>query len=73
MEHINSTQAGHSEPEDSMSSDVESFDKEDMYPADYSDQSVHAGPDSDSDGESQSPLRRPVCALLYITCTNTDI
>ena len=57
MKQVHITQASLSEPKDSISSDVESFDEEDMYP------------DSDSNGESQSPLRGPVCVLPYITCT----
>lgn len=45
-----------SEPEDSMSSDVDSFDEEDMYPVDYDDESVGDSLDQglDSDKESQS-------------------
>jgi hypothetical protein len=64
MNQVHSTQASLSEPEDGMSSDVESFDEEDMYPANYNDESVSSGPDSDSDRESQSPLRALVCASL---------
>jgi hypothetical protein len=73
MKQVHSTQASLSEPKGSMSSDVESFDEEDMYPTNYNDESVSSGPDSDSNMESQSPLRAEVCALLYIMFTNLNI
>lgn len=62
---VRSTQTNLSEPEDHMSSGDESFDEEDMYPAHYNDESVSDSPDSDSNGESQSPLRELVCPFLY--------
>jgi hypothetical protein len=73
VKQVHSTQASLSEPDDSMSSDVESFDEEDMYPANYNDESVSDRPDSNSDVESQSPLRGPVRALLYIMFTYPEI
>jgi hypothetical protein len=72
IKHILSTQASLSEHEDTMSSDAESFDDEDMYPANYNDESVSNSPDLDSDRESQSSLRGLVCALLYIMFTYLD-
>jgi hypothetical protein len=53
-----------SEPEDSMSSGVESFDEDDMYPVDYDDEAVSDSPDSDE--ESQSPSGTLVCASLHM-------
>jgi hypothetical protein len=73
MKHVNSTQANLSEPEDGMLSDVESFDEEDMYPANYNDESVSDSPDSDSDRDSQSLLRGPVRAWLYVTFTSPNV
>jgi hypothetical protein len=52
-----------SEPEDSMSSGVESFDEDDMYSADYNDESVSDSPDSDN--ESQTSSGTMVRALLH--------
>ena len=66
LKHVQSTYINLSEPEDQTSSE-ESFDDEDMYPANYNDEPVIDSPDSDSNGESQSPLREPVCLLLYET------
>jgi hypothetical protein len=73
MKDVHSIQTGLSEPEDNMLSDVESFDEEDMYPANYNDESVGNSPASHSDGQSQSPLKGPVCLRLYITITYPDI
>jgi hypothetical protein len=73
MKHIHNTQTSLSEPEDGMSSEVESFDEEEMYPANYNDESVSDSLDLHSDGESQSPVRGPVCASLYITYTSPDV
>jgi hypothetical protein len=52
-----------SEPEDSMSSGVESFDEDDMYSVDYNDESVSDSPDSDN--ESQASSGTTVRALLH--------
>jgi hypothetical protein len=59
---FHSPQAGLSEPEDSMSSASEYFDEEDMYPADYGDESVSNN--SESASESHSPSGELVCTLL---------
>lgn len=56
-----------------MSSDVESFDEEDMYPANYNDESVSDSVDTDSNGDSHSPLMGPVCASLYFICTCPNV
>jgi hypothetical protein len=53
-----------SEPEESLSSGVESFDEDDMYPGDYHDETASDSPDSD--GESQSPSEEMVCGTLPI-------
>lgn len=50
-----------SEPEDPMSSDVESFDEDDMYPGVFQDEAVSDGPD-----ESQSLLEDMVCDTVHI-------
>jgi hypothetical protein len=50
-----------SEPEDPMSSDVESFDEDDMYPGVFQDKAVSDGPD-----ESQSLLEDMVCDTVHI-------
>jgi hypothetical protein len=71
--HIHGMQAGLSEPEDSMTSDVESFDEEDMCPANYNDESVSESPDSDSDGESQSRLMEPVYAFLFMIFLSPNV
>jgi hypothetical protein len=42
-----------------MSSGVESFDEEDMYPMDYDDEAVFDSPDPN--GELESPSRDTVC------------
>jgi len=78
LTHVWSTHTILSEPEDSMSSDVESFDKDDMYPANYNDETVSNSSEmdgesggivsnsSDSDRESQSPLGGMVCVSLTV-------
>jgi hypothetical protein len=74
VKHIHSTQTSLSDPEDGMSSEVESFHDEEMYSANYNDESVSDSPDSHSgvsDVGSQS--RVPVCASLYIACTSRDV
>jgi hypothetical protein len=53
-----------SEPEDSISSGVDSFDEDDMYPVDYDDEAVSDS--SDSDKKSQSPSRTSVCLSLHM-------
>lgn len=67
--HLYSTETTLSEPDNSMSSDIESFDEEDMYSAGYDDEAVSSETVSDSpdsDGESQSALRALVCASYHI-------
>lgn len=52
-----------SEPEDSMSSGIESFDEDDMYPVDYDDEAVSdeaVSDSSDADGELQFPTKAMV-------------
>ncbi len=78
LTHVQSTHTILSKPEDSMSSDVESFDKDDMYLANYNDETVSDSSDmdgesggivsnsSDSDRESQSPLGGMVCVSLTV-------
>jgi hypothetical protein len=58
-----------SEPDDSIPSDPESFDEEDMYSTGYNDEAVTSETVSDcldSDGESQFALGGLVCASYYI-------
>jgi len=70
--HVRNTQISISEPEDGMSSDIESFDEGDMYPAHYNDESACDGPDMELHRESQqSPLdeitvETLVCASSHI-------
>jgi hypothetical protein len=70
--HVCNTQTSISEPEDGMSSDIESFDEGDMYPATYNDESACDGPEMELHGESQqSPLDEVtletlVCASFHI-------
>ncbi len=78
LTHVRSTHTILSEPEDSMSSDVESFDEDDMYPANYNDETVSDSSDmggesggivsnsSDLDRESQSPLEGMVCVSFTV-------
>lgn len=45
--YVHETHTTLSEPEDNMSSDVESFDDVEMYPAHYDDESVRDSPECD--------------------------
>jgi hypothetical protein len=68
--HVRSTLANLSEPDESSSSEMESFDEEDMYSAGYDDEPVRSETISDSpeyDGESQSTLRELVWASYQIS------
>jgi hypothetical protein len=62
--YVRGTHATLSEPEESMSSGVDSFDEDDMYPGAYHDEAVS---DSlDSDRESKSPSEKMVCGTFRI-------
>jgi hypothetical protein len=63
--YFRSTHISLSEPEDSMSSGIESFDEDDMYPMDYDDEAVIDSPASspDLDGESKSLSGETVCGF----------
>ena len=66
-QNLRTTEAKLAEPDDGMSSEVESFDEGDMYPANYNDEAV---PCSDSDtGSNGDALSRLVrhCLVLYDT------
>ena len=65
LKYLHTTQATLSEPEDSMSSGVESFDEADMYPADYDDEAVSNSPDLDNG--SESPSNVTVCPSLQFS------
>jgi hypothetical protein len=65
LKSLHTTHTSLSEPEDSMSSGVESFDEADMYPADYDDEAVSNSPDSDRRSESLSNVM--VCPLLRLS------
>jgi hypothetical protein len=63
VEYIHSTHTTLSEPEDDMSSGVESFDMVDMYPAHYDDESVQASSESEQDSERNTGTT--VCVMDF--------
>jgi hypothetical protein len=60
--HVFNTLTSISEPEDGMSSDIESFDEGDIYPANYKDESACDSPDMD-----EVTLETLVCASFQIS------
>jgi hypothetical protein len=62
--YLHSPHIGLSEPEDTMSSESEYLDEEDMYVACYDDESVHSGLESDSESPHSEEI---VCAPFPVT------
>jgi hypothetical protein len=73
LKDLRHTYTSFSDPEDDVSSGVESFDEDDMYGSENGDEILSQGPDPDR--EENTPLEDMVCqpSTQYIRCLTSNI